>query len=560
MKDSATNGSERTPIFQALSWGLIAGLLAGLAMLLTMALLRMFLGWPTPTELIFDRVFPLLTVEFFIASLARAGGYTPLKLQGVFGALAGQLIVAGAGGMIYALYLRARRRGADQSNKSRLLVPRGWLLVVPAVLAATALFVALLWPTLTTNYRGYPPATARLIAILEMLISFSVCGVGVMFFHSLLNRPRFLPTPTPPPRDGASVPGMALRRFLALGIGAAMAVALGDVLRRLFALGTFSYDGLQYSGPKVQKITPIRPVDEFYQVSKNLIDPDISRDAWRLDIIGEVENPRVYSFADITAMTAVEQETTLLCISYGIGSGLCSNALWKGVPLPALLAQVKPKPDVTTVLFRAADGYYETFRFEKAMEPTTLVAYEMNGEPLPQRHGYPLRMIVPGLYGEKNPKWLTRIELLNDADARLHKRRGCGFYKEQGWGREGDVIPTHSRFDAPQVAGDHFEKPFKVGQPVELRGMAFGGDRGISHVEISSDWGGTWSPARISEPGTKISWSLWTFIFTAAAGGETEFVVRAVDGTGKPQIEEYRDSVPDGATGLHRVRARIESA
>jgi len=254
---------------------------------------------------------------------------------------------------------------------------------------------------------------------------------------------------------------MVLRRFLALGIGTVIAMSLGGILRRLYQLGSFSYDGTQYGGPHVQKITPN---DEFYQVTKNLVDPNITRDVWRLDIVGQVETPRVFSFGEIAAMPAVEQETTLLCISYGIGKWLCSNAIWKGVPLPTLLALVKPKPDVTTVLFRAADGYYETFRFEKAMESTTLVAYEMNGEPLPQRHGFPLRMIVPGLYGEKNPKWLTRIELLNEADARLHRRHGCGFYKEQGWGGEGDVIPTHSRIDAPQVLGNHFAEPFQVGR------------------------------------------------------------------------------------------------
>ncbi len=236
-----------------------------------------------------------------------------------------------------------------------------------------------------------------------MLISFSVCGFGIMFFYGLLARPRSAPIARQNEHPVAA--NVGLRRFLAVGIGAA--VAVGGLLKRFFAIGTFVYDGRQYSGPKVQKITPIKPEDEFYQVSKNLV-----------------------------------------------------------APLPALLAQVKPKPEVTTLLFHAADGYYETFRIEKAMEPTTLVAYEMNGEPLPQRHGYPLRMIVPGLYGEKNPKWLTRIELLNEADGRLKRRHGCGFYKEQGWGREGDIVPTHSRIDAPQVAGDHFEAPFKVGQPV----------------------------------------------------------------------------------------------
>src|SRR2546425_9793292 len=131
---------------KTLIWGFIAGVLAGLAMLLTMALLRLFLGWPTPTELIFDRIFPLLTVEFFIGSLVRAGGYTPLKLQGVFGALAGQVIVAGLGGVIYAFYLRRRdRRDVAQTVGSSLFDARGWPLIIPGVLAATSLFFALLW-------------------------------------------------------------------------------------------------------------------------------------------------------------------------------------------------------------------------------------------------------------------------------------------------------------------------------------------------------------------------------------------------------------------------------
>jgi DMSO/TMAO reductase YedYZ molybdopterin-dependent catalytic subunit len=557
MSNSSWLSSSLRDWLKTLIWGFCAGVLAGLAMLLTMALLRRFLGWPTPTELIFDRLFPLLTVKFFIGSLVRAGGYTPLKLQGVFGALAGQVIVAGLGGVIYAFYLKRRdqRDGAQTTGTSRL-DRRGWSLLIPGVLAATILFVVLLWPTLFTNYRGLPPPTAHWVAALEMLLSFSVCGLGIMFFYGLLSRrPHAMTAGETATTVRRSV---GRRRFLALGIGAAVALALGSTLRRLFRMGTFSYDGRQYGGPKVQKITPIRPDDEFYQVSKNLVDPDVARDSWRLDIVGRVENPRVYSFADIAAMPAVEQETTLLCISYGVGSGLCSNAIWKGVPLPTLLAQVKPKPDVTTVLFRAADGYYETFRFAKAMEPTTLVAYEMNGEPLPRRHGFPLRLIVPGLYGEKNPKWLTRIELLDEADGRLHRRHGCGFYKEQGWGRQGDAIPTHSRFDAPQVRGDHFEAPFQVGKPVELRGMAFGGDRGILKVEISSDDGETWDAAEITKPGTKLNWSLWSYQWTPDEEGETGLVVRATDGEGKLQISEYRDQVPDGATGLHRVRAIVE--
>src|SRR4029077_6808886 len=169
---------------KTLIWGFCAGVLAGLTMLLTMGLLRLFLGWPTPTELIFDRIFPLLTVDFFIGSLVRAGGYTPLKLQGVFGALAGQVIVAGLGGVIYAFYLKRRdQRDGAQTTGTSLFDRRGWSLLIPGVLSATILFVILLWPTLFTNYRGLPPATAHWVATLEMLISFSICGLGIMFFY-----------------------------------------------------------------------------------------------------------------------------------------------------------------------------------------------------------------------------------------------------------------------------------------------------------------------------------------------------------------------------------------
>ncbi len=119
---NTSDSSPPRPLFATLFWGLLAGLLAGLAMLLTMAVLRTFFGWPTPTELIFDRLFPLLTVEFFIRSLVKAGGYTPLKLQGVFGALAGQIAVAGIGGAIYALYLRRKNPDAKRPNDRALIV------------------------------------------------------------------------------------------------------------------------------------------------------------------------------------------------------------------------------------------------------------------------------------------------------------------------------------------------------------------------------------------------------------------------------------------------------
>src|SRR5262249_53029655 len=205
--------------------GLLAGLFAGVAMLVTMGILRLAFGWPTPTELIFDRLFPFLTVEFFISSLVKAGGYTPLKLQGVYGALAGQVGVAAIGGVIYSWYLNRLERRQDSEKVNQGIVDeRGWRLIVPGVLVATVLFVILLWPTLITNYHGLPPAQARIVASLEMLISFSVCGFGIMLFHELLSA-----RPAKTSSEGAGVLRVGRRRFLALGIGAALAVALGGL-------------------------------------------------------------------------------------------------------------------------------------------------------------------------------------------------------------------------------------------------------------------------------------------------------------------------------------------
>jgi len=153
---------------------------------------------------------------------------------------------------------------------------------------------------------------------------------------------------------------------------------------------------------------------------------------------------------------------------------LISNAIWRGVPLPSILDLSKPKPGVAALLFHAADGYYETIPYAKAMDPTTLLAYEMNGAPLPRIHGFPLRMIVPGLYGEKNPKWLTEIELLAEGDPRLIRRRGCGFYKEQGWGPNFQ-IPTFSRIDSPEVKNGRMIHPLRAGQPAGTSWSCFRG-------------------------------------------------------------------------------------
>jgi DMSO/TMAO reductase YedYZ molybdopterin-dependent catalytic subunit len=331
------------------------------------------------------------------------------------------------------------------------------------------------------------------------------------------------------------------RRFLAGGAMAVLAAAAAGALSRLYYLATFSYDGRQHIGQDVKAITPN---DLFYTVTKNVIDPEVHKPVWRLEVAGMVERPRAYSLEDLKALGNVNQETTLMCISNWVGGGLMSNAVWRGVPLRNLIEAAGPMQGIVKVFFRAVDGYTDTISYDKAMEPTTMVAYEMNGEALPRHHGYPVRVIVPGMFGEKNVKWVTRIELL-DYD-------GKGFYERQGWGPT-FVVPTRARFDFP-----YYDQAVSFVSPLPLKGIAFGGDRGVSRVEVSVDGGNAWREAKLEYEGTKLTWVLWSYDWEPPGASEYQLVVRATDGSGAIQTAEERGTVPDGATGYHRVTLKLE--
>src|SRR4029077_7146626 len=190
---------------------------------------------------------------------------------------------------------------------------------------------------------------------------------------------------------------------------------------------------------------------------------------WHLEVDGLVQNPATYRFDDLKGFPAAEQETTLMCISNGLDAGLMRTAVWKGVTLRDLIDPAAPLANAARVRLHGVDNYTDTFPLEKALESTTLLAYEMNGEELSDKHGFPMRAIVPGYFGEKQVKWLTRIELAG-ADAK-------GFYDAQGWGPD-FTVPNRSRIDVP----DH-ESRFSLGQlggaSIQIKGVAFGGDRGI---------------------------------------------------------------------------------
>jgi DMSO/TMAO reductase YedYZ molybdopterin-dependent catalytic subunit len=280
---------------------------------------------------------------------------------------------------------------------------------------------------------------------------------------------------------------------------------------------------------------------EFYTVSKNLIDPSVDMAKWSLQIDGLVERPTTYLYSDMTSLPTYSDYYTLQCISNTVGGDLWGNAHWKGVRLVELLGRVGLKPGIRKVVFHADDGYTDSIALDAALRPDTLLAYEMNGEVLPKEHGYPARLLIPGIYGMKNVKWVTRIELV-DYDFK-------GYWMQRGWD---DAAPyqTSTRIDVPANRA-------QVGTgEAALGGVTFAGARGINKVEISLDDGKTWEDALMKPALSQNAWNLWVLRKSLAPG--TYLVkARAVDGNNDVQTSEEADPLPAGATGYHSIVLRV---
>jgi DMSO/TMAO reductase YedYZ molybdopterin-dependent catalytic subunit len=511
---------------KAITAGLLAGLVAGIAITVMMLLLA-WAGIATPLVIIGDRLSVFIKPGPFLQLMGRVGGYNHLKQLGVGSTMGGQLLVGMLGGAVFGLLMRR--------NPQRR--PSAWTMPIFVILPIIALAIVL-WPVLGTSYLGFPIASARMLTLIGVALSVLV------FERTLVGSFHFLTRPKPelPPPEFS--PSIGRRALILSGLGALLAGGGVALLRKLYDAAAFGYDGTQYKGRIVQ---PITPNDLFYCVTKNVIDPRVNQDIWHLEVNGLVQSPRAYRIRDLNAFTQLEQETTLMCISNGLDAGLMSNAVWKGIRLLDFLEAAGPLADAKRVRLYGVDNYTDTIPIEKALEPTTLLALGMNGVELPDRHGYPMRAVVPGYFGEKHVKWLTRIEL-TDADAK-------GFYESQGWGPD-FIVPTRSRIDAPDN-----ESRFSLGQlgggPIQIKGVAFGGDRGISRVEFSDDDGETWDDAKIIYPGTKLTWALWSYDWKPDGPDDHTLVVRATDGEGEAQEFEEDRGWFSGVTGFHKIMVHV---
>jgi DMSO/TMAO reductase YedYZ molybdopterin-dependent catalytic subunit len=519
--------------------GLKTGLIAGLLMVVWTAMFRLVLGIPLPVELVSDRIIPELSIGQFSRLARLLGGLVVGKLVSFVIGFAVQLVVAAIGGLLVGMAVaREGRRTFPRPHDARVPA-RAVVALVVVLLLIWVVFMVALWPVLASNYRGLPPDPARMASALGFLFALLLYGGGLLVGYRLMAGAGEIH----PQRTRGVSPGR--RAFLLWGAGGVLSLAAGgfifELLRRA-TVGISGYDGLRTEGPRID---PITPNDRFYVVTKNIIDPNIDRGIWRLDVIGEVERAHTYRFEEFAALPSVTQLQTLECISNSVGGGLMSNAAWRGVPLRTLVESARPKPGAKQVVLHAADGYVHAVSLDKAMEPTTLVAYEMNGVPLPERHGYPARILVPGTYGEVSVKWVDRIELVAEPVE--------GYYERQGW--RPWFVHTTSRFDRP-TAGHSFS--LARDPMIDLGGVAFAGDRGIARVEVSVDERRTWLEAGIDYQESPLSWSLWSYPWQPAGPGDYTLAVRATDGTGALQDSTRRGVAPSGATGLHMISVLVE--
>ncbi len=304
-----------------------------------------------------------------------------------------------------------------------------------------------------------------------------------------------------------------------------------------------------FSDPRLSALVESEqtPNDSFYRVAIDIIDPTVDIAGWSLTVDGLVGSPKTYHLQDIQALPQAVQYTTLECVSNQVNGDLISNAKWTGVRISDLLQDAGgAQPAAKYIVFYSVDGYSVGIPLSKALMSECLVAYDMNDQPLPVKHGYPLRGLIPGLYGMMSAKWVKAISLL-DSEYQ-------GYWQTRGW-TNGATINTVSFIVIPGAGGQ--VSLSKNGGSVVVAGYAFAGDRGISKVEVSLDQGKTWQLAQLKKPLSNLTWALWAYEWVPPTTGGYVIYARATDASGQTQTSGIADTFPNGATGYATVGINV---
>jgi DMSO/TMAO reductase YedYZ molybdopterin-dependent catalytic subunit len=398
-------------------------------------------------------------------------------------------------------------------------------------------------------------AGATLPDVVPTLVG-TVCGVAVL---RLLTSGRFTNEPdTAAPDSPDRGRRLSLVTLGFLGAGALSGVG-GVVLSRLTSSvagdrDAFALPQVDVGAPPVPPAVQPKGVAlpsfitgnaDFYRIDTALTVPQLSRSDWQLRIHGMVDREITYRFEDLERFDVVEKLVTLTCVSNPVGGDLIGNASWTGYRVRDLLAEAGVHDNADMVLSMSIDGFTAGTPVEVLTDNRdSLLAIGMNGEPLPTEHGYPARLVVPGLYGYVSAtKWVVDLEL-------TRFDRAEAYWTRLGWSPRGP-IKTQSRIDVPRSGQDVARGPVTFG------GVAWAQNRGVRTVEVRID-DGDWQPAELGASYSNETWRLWSFNGQATEPGLHTITVRATDNTGAVQTSEPADVLPDGATGWHTVSFAVK--
>lgn len=328
------------------------------------------------------------------------------------------------------------------------------------------------------------------------------------------------------------------RRTLAGALWGGSALLVAGGLAGIFRSVGGAAQQVAQVGPDGTLPLGVTPQKDFYYVSKNLeaFDPQLSAKDWKLSVGGMVKQPATFTLDDLRQFEGRNLQLTLSCISNPVGGPLISNGIWTGFTVADLLKKVGVQPGAKFIVWKAADGYEESLPLGDAYAQDVLLVYGLNGQPLSQKHGFPLRVLIPGRYGMKQPRWITSIRL-TDQDI-------AGYWNKRGWSKTARV-EIMSRIDQP----DEGAPTVKAGAPTPIRGVAFGGLKPITKVEVSTDGEQSWQEAKLTKLGSQYAWTLWELPWTPAAGAH-QLAVRAFSGD-EAQVRADAEALPEGATGYH---------
>lgn len=417
------------------------------------------------------------------------------------------------------------------------------------------------------------PLVEPVLAVITIALAIGIALVALRWMLSYTN-PSWAAAPaadTADPADpaaaaAASMPDWDRRKFLQASGGVAVgAVVLGAVGRNLIIESERApLEVAELPTPDaplpavpasasldVEGITPIvTPNDEFYRIDTALVNPRVDINDWTLRIWGDVDREVTLTYDDILEMPLFEQYVTIACVSNKVGDDLIGNALWTGVDLREVLDMAGVRPEGEQIVGRSVDGFTAGFPTSWAMDPARkpMIAIGMNGQPLPRDHGYPARLIIPGLYGYVSAtKWLSEIQLTGWEEF-------DGYWIPRNWAKEAPIL-TQSRIDTPRANSE-----IAGGTTVPIGGVAWAVDRGIQKVEVAID-GDEWQEAEISDPLNDATWVQWVLPWDVPPDGQLHTIkVRATDGNGEVQTDEITPPAPDGARGHHTIRVNATAA